>query len=110
MCAPLFISQLFDGFFGLARQCEAGDIRTRFSVVAPSEISVLATQGEGGALLPYISKVRDSDILEPLVHPWMSVIMHQATHVNVALVMPGILSTEEVRVAAFVFRVPDYKF
>ena len=32
----------------------------RFNTVAPASVSIIATQGEGGALLPYVSKVGGS--------------------------------------------------
>jgi hypothetical protein len=50
-------SQLLDGFFGLARGCQAGDIRVRHLVVVPTAVSVLALQGPGGSVEQYISKV-----------------------------------------------------
>jgi hypothetical protein len=49
--------QLLDGFFGLARGCEAGDIRVHFTAAVPKVISVLARQGRSGSIEQYISGV-----------------------------------------------------
>ena len=74
----------------------------RFNTVAPASVSIIATQGEGGALLPYVSKVgvRCTTIGRGVFIAILVVNLMQSTGVNVALVMPGILTVDEVRVVS----------